>query len=261
MDALEKEILKYEKNDFKAIQRRTLKHASKVVLKRKRYGGLGSDNVCVYYVDGDCTVDCLRECLKDYAKFHGEVVSGIGESGKGTLLCSGDADDRLFKDVRKALIRDEDARNSIKLVGLGKATQREVREEQPKRGVQKATAESSEILARIKKYTTRKMPKSEKDLDSMLVSYLYAFYPDISTRNTYENVDAQIGDTGIEIKYQPNRSDFDRLYGQIDRFLKHLEKVIVVIGYEKSRELTETFEKRIKERGWLNSKVFVVSMR
>jgi hypothetical protein len=105
------------------------------------------------------------------------------------------------------------------------------------------------------------MPKSEKDLDSMVVSYLYAFYPDISTRNTYENVDAQIGDIGIEIKYQPNRSDFDRLYGQVDKYLKQLEKVIVVVGYEKSRELTESFEKRMKERGWLNSRVFIVSMR
>jgi hypothetical protein len=240
-----------------------LKHATKVVLKRKRYAGFGSDNVYLYYVDGDCTLDCLRECLKDYAKFYGDAVSGIGESCKGVLFSSGDVDNRLFKDAKEALIRNEDARNSIKLVGLGKTTEREVKQEQPKTGVEKATAESSEILSEIKKFKIHKKPNTEKDLDSMLVHYLSAFYPEIETQIAYQNarIDAQIGDVGIEIKFQPSAGEFDRLYGQIDKYLKSLEKVIVVIGYERKRELTENFEKRMKERGWLNSKVFVVSLR
>ena len=79
----------------------------------------------------------------------------------------------------------------------------------------------------------------------------------------YQNtkIDAQIGNIGIEIKYQPSASEFDRLYGQTEKYLKSLEEIIVVIGYERTRELTESFEKRVKERGWLNSKVFVVSLR
>jgi hypothetical protein len=111
--------------------------------------------------------------------------------------------------------------------------------------------------------TVHKLPKTEKELDSMLVHYLSAFYPDISTQVAYQNtkIDAQIGGVGIEIKYQPSSSEFDRLYGQIEKYLKHLEKVIVVVGYEKSRELTENFEKRIKERGWLNNRVFVIPIR
>jgi len=258
MVSIENEILKYEKKGFKVAQRRTLKYGSRTFLKKS--GGFfgGFEGVYIYYVDGDATTDSVRECFKDYVKFY--EAAEFGEGDKGFFMCSGSVDEKLFKDLRKAMIGDDDVRNSIKLLSLGKTTEREIEKKQPKRGVQKA-AESSEILSRIKKYTTRKMPKNEKDLDSMLVSYLYAFYPNISTRNTYENVDAQIGDIGIEIKYQPNRSDFDRLYGQIDRFLKHLEKVIVVIGYEKSRELTETFEKRVKERGWLNNRVFIVPIR
>jgi hypothetical protein len=259
MDVLEKEILKYEKKGFKVDQKRTLKYGSRTFLLKKG-GFLGSDvDVYIYYVDGNATTDSLRECFKDYVKFYED--HDFSDTDKGLFLCSGSVDEKLFKDLRKAMIRDDDVRNSIKLLSLGKVTEREVEEEQPKRGVQKATAESGEILARIKKFTIRKTIKREKDLDNMIVSYLYAFYPDISSRNTYENVDAQIGDIGIEIKYQPKGSDFDRLYGQLDRFLKHLEKVIVVIGYEKSRELTETFEKRVKERGWLNSRVFVVPIR
>ena len=66
---------------------------------------------------------------------------------------------------------------------------------------------------------------------------------------------------GIEIKFQPSSSEFDRLYGQVEKYLKYLEEIIVVIGYEKGRENTEYFEKRIKERGWLNSKVHVISIK
>lgn len=263
MDVLEKEILKHEKNNFKVIQRRTLKHASKIVLKRKRYGGLGSENVYIYYVDGDCTIDSLREFLKDYVGFYEEASSGIAESGKGLFLCSGAVDAKLFKDAGKALIRDDDARNSIKLVGSGKMKGREDEGERSKRGIEKTSDDSNAILAKIRKFTIHKMPKTEKDLDSMLVHYLSAFYEDICTQVAYQNtkIDAQIGNVGIEIKYQPSSSELDRLYGQTEKYLKHLEKVIVVIGYEKSRELTETFEKRIKERGWLNSRVFVVSIK
>jgi len=261
MDVLEKEILKYEKKGFKVEQKRTLRHGSRTVLLKKG-GFLGTDVVVYfYYVDGNASTDSFREFFKDYGKFYEDKNLDPSDGDRGFFLSSGSADEKLFKDLRKAMIRDDTARNSIKLLSLGETTEKETEEEKPRRRIEKASAESGEILSRIKKFTTRKMPKSEKDLDSMVVSYLYAFYPDISTRNTYENVDAQIGDIGIEIKYQPNRSDFDRLYGQVDKYLKQLEKVIVVVGYEKSRELTESFEKRMKERGWLNSRVFIVSMR
>jgi len=261
MDALEKEILKYEQRGFKLVQKRTLKYGTRVFLKREAEGFLASgfDGVYVYYVDGVSTTDSLRECFKDYVKFY--VDNDFGNGDKGLFLCSGSCDENLFKDLRKAMIDDNGIRNSIKLLSLDGTEDKEVEEKQPKREVREATVESGEILSRIKKFTIHKIPKNEKDLDSMLVSYLSAFYPDIHTRDTYQNVDAQIDDIGIEIKYQPPSGEFDRLYGQVEKYLKHLEKVIVVIGYERSRELTETFEKRIKERGWLNSKVFVVPIR
>lgn len=261
MNSLEKEILRYEKKEFKVEQKRTAKYGSKTLLKKK--GGLfGSDvYVFIYYVDGNATTDSFREFFKDYAKFYENFHSS--DSDKGLFLCSGSCDEKLFKDLRKAMIRDDDVRNSVKLLSQGKTTEKEVEGKQPRRDVKEATAESSEILSRIKKFTIHKKPKTEKDLDSMLVHYLSAFYPDIQTQLAYQNarIDAQIDSTGIEIKYQPSSGEFDRLYGQTEKYLKSLEKVIVVIGYERTRELTENFEKRMKERGWLNSKVFVVSLR
>lgn len=262
MDSLEKEILKYEKKDFKVAQRRTVRYGSRTFLKKK--GGFWGTDECVYvyYVDGSATTDSFREFFKDYAKFYQEHNFDSGD--KGLFLCSGNCDEKLFKDLRKAMIKNDKVRNSIKLMGVGETTEKEeVKEERPKREVGKATAESSEILSKIRKFTIHKKPKIEKDLDSMLVHYLSAFYPDIQTQVAYQNakIDAQIGDVGIEIKFQPSASEFDRLYGQTEKYLKSFEKVIVVIGYERTRELTENFEKRMKERGWLNSKVFVVSLR
>jgi hypothetical protein len=261
MDSLEKEILKYEKKEFKVQQKRTLKYGSRTFLKKKG-GFLGTDTcVYIYYVDGNASTDSFREFFKDYAKSYQEANFDSGD--KGLFLCSGNCDEKLFKDLRKAMIRDENVRNSIKLLGLGETTEKEVKEKQPRREAKEATGESSEILSRIKKFTIHKKPKTEKDLDSMLVHYLSAFYPDIQTQLAYQNarIDAQIGDVGIEIKFQPSAGEFDRLYGQTEKYLKSLEKVIVVIGYERTRELTENFEKRMKERGWFNSKVFVVSLR
>ena len=264
MNPLEKEILKYEKRGFKIIQKRTLKHGLRVFLKKK-FGilaGGGFLGVYIYYVDGECTTDSLRECFKDYVKFY--EVEEFGKGDKGFYMCSGSLDEKLFKDLRKAMISDEEIRNNIKTISLGReTTERTANRERPKLKSEKTTREIGEIITTIKKFAIHRMPKNERELDSMLVHYLSAPYPNISTKVAYQNtkIDAQIENVGIEIKYQPSSSEFDRLYGQIDKYLKYLEKIIVVIGYERNRELTETFEKRLKERGWLNNRVFVIATR
>jgi hypothetical protein len=173
MDVLEKETLKYEKKGFKVEQKRTLKYGSRTFLKRK--GGFlgGFDGVYIYYVDGDATTDSLRECFKDYMKFY--EAEEFGEGDKGFFLCSGSVDEKLFKDLRKAMIGNDDVRNSIKLLSLGKTAERETEAEQPKRRVQKSTIESSEILTKIKKFTIRKMPKSRKTSTACLsVTFLHS---------------------------------------------------------------------------------------
>lgn len=122
------------------------------------------------------------------------------------------------------------------------------------------TTELKQVLRRVKKFNPYRKPRREKGLEAMLVSYLRAFYPDLRTQLTYERarIDAQVGQVGIELKFQPSAGAFDRLYGQIEKYLKHLKFVIVVIGYEKSKEDTRYFNKRLKERGWFNDRVFVV---
>ena len=124
------------------------------------------------------------------------------------------------------------------------------------------TAEFEGILKQVKQFDPYRKPKKEKELETMLVTHLRVFYPDLRTQLTYERarIDAQIGEVGIELKFQPSAGDFDRLYGQIEKYLKHLKCVIVVIGYEKSKEGTRYFKKRLQERGWLKDSVFVISV-
>lgn len=175
-------------------------------------------------------------------------------------MCSGDVDEKLFKDLRKALIEDEDARNSIKLIIIAGKVEKEVTTA-PKVSKERLT-DVADIINHIKKFRPPKKPKSEKEFQNMLISYLYAHYPDIQTQLAYERarIDAVIGRVGIEIKYQPNASELDRLYGQVEKYCKYLDKVIVVIGYEKSRQYTESFEQRLKGRDWLNKNVFVITV-
>ena len=142
---------------------------------------------------------------------------------------------------------------------------KKVSKKEAKSRIERARLEApgiKQVLRRIKRFTPYKRAQRERELETMLVSYLRAYYPDMRTQLTYERarIDAQIGRIGIEIKYQPSAGDFDRLYGQIDKYLRHLEYVITVIGYEKSIEATRFFKKRLKERGWLNNRVFVISI-
>jgi len=116
MNPLEKEILKYEKKGFKKEQKKTLKYGSRTFLVWKK-GLLGIDEaVYIYYVDGNATTDSIRECFKDYEKFREEDPYRT----KGLFLCSGNCDEKLFRDLRKAMIRKDKIRNSIKLISLEK---------------------------------------------------------------------------------------------------------------------------------------------
>ena len=135
MDVLEKEILKYTKKGLRIIQKRTLKYGLRVFLKKK-FGfleGGGFLGVYIYYVDGDATTNSLRECLKDYEKFY--EAEEFGEGDKGFFLSSGSVDEELFKGLRKDMIRDDDVRNSIKLLKVSKSLQKEPMEEESEKEV------------------------------------------------------------------------------------------------------------------------------
>lgn len=124
------------------------------------------------------------------------------------------------------------------------------------------SSQIKEVLKRIRQFEPPRRPSKESQLEDLLVTYLRVWYPDLRTQLSYERakIDAQIGRIGIEIKLSPDEGELDRLYGQIDKYLEHLDSVIAVIFYERSRESTESFKKRMVKRGWLDKRVFVLSL-
>lgn len=247
MSVLDDEIKKYTKNGFNVQYKKQKKHGKMAILVRKKGGfsGLLGAQVAhvIYYADRDVNTSNIREFLKEYRKIY--LENDFDTDDKGIFIYSGDIDKGLFIDLKEALIRDEDILNTIS-VKKAKLTEKRV-------SVQG-------LLKKIRKFEPPTKPKREKQLENMLISNLQAFYPNVRTQLTYERarVDAQIGSIGIEVKYQPNAGDFDRLYGQIEKYLKHLDSVIAVIGYERSKESTKYFKKRLQERGWLNKRVYVI---
>jgi predicted nucleotide-binding protein len=119
MNLLEKEILKYETKGFELKQKRTQKYGTRAYLKKERF--LGFEGIYLYYVDGNPETETIRDCLKDYAKFYEDEDFGDGD--KGFLMVSGSVDEKLFRDLKKAMIRDDDIRNSIKLISAEKKTE------------------------------------------------------------------------------------------------------------------------------------------
>lgn len=204
--------------------------------------------------------------IKDFGRFVNDFEKFVNQFGddyeieNGYFVLHGSYDKEGFNLILSRL--KDNIRNAIEIVTLKEEKARKIKERRrpPVKKKVKAAPELKQVLRRIRRFKPYKMPKKERELEAMLVTHLKAFYPDIRTQLTYERarIDAQIGRIGIEIKYQP--STFDRLYGQIDKYLRHLDYVIAVIGYPKSMEAIRFFKKRLKERGWLNSKVFVISI-
>jgi len=130
MNLLEKEVLKYEKKGFKIDQKRKLKNGQRIFLLKKG-GFLSSDEgVYIYYVNGNATMDIIREGLKDYAKYYED--GNLSGDDIGIFLVSGSIDDKLFRDLKKAIIADDTIRDSIKLISAEKKTESEAEEKEAK---------------------------------------------------------------------------------------------------------------------------------
>lgn len=135
-----------------------------------------------------------------------------------------------------------------------------IREDSEKIVVQKNEL-LEEILGKIQSFRPYKRPSKEKQLEDMLMQHLRVYFPSLRTQLSYENtrIDGEIKRIGIELKYQPNEADLDRLFGQVEKYSRHLKHVIVVVAYERSRESVTHFRSRLKRRN-LHGQVSVVSI-
>jgi len=268
MTALDNELEKYKKKGFKVSQRRTLKHGKRIYLEKKRGWLGGFDAVYIYYVGGDSNTQNIREFLKDYSKFYDK--NNFEESDKGFFMCSGTIDKGLFRDLKKALIDDEDTLHTIKTKALPRVTvtmkRRTVEEEQIKERVterkitrRKITEEQitlNSVLGEIRSFKRRSTKisgkRKEKLYTTALTGYLSHAFPSIEMEQSLgkgARVDAKVGNIGIEAKYRPDQNEINRLYGQIDTYLQFLDSVIVVF-FDTSSGIVNDFEKKLKRGGY-----------
>ena len=264
MSALETILERYKKRGFKVAQRRTLKYGKRIFLRKERGGFAGFLGgfyaVYLYYVDGDSDGKNITEFLRDYQKFYRK--ENFDTEDKGIFLCAGKFDKQLFLELKRTIVKNREIAGTISVKILSSKVAKKRKTAETKEKKKKERFSVGELIRKIKRFQLPSKPKREKQLENMLISYLRAYYPDMVTQLTYERarIDAKIGNVGIEIKLQPSSSDFDRLYGQLEKYLKYLEHVIVVIGSERSKDATNSFKRRLKERGWLSKKVSIVTL-
>ena len=119
--ALDDELEEYRKEGFEVRQRRTLKHGERVYLEKARADSSGAYyGLYMYYAEGDCNASNIREFLKDYREFH--AYAKFDEHDKGFFICSRSIDEKLFRDLKNALVEDDDILDTIKTKALSKAT-------------------------------------------------------------------------------------------------------------------------------------------
>jgi len=256
LSQFEKFKKKFLRKDYKFIRSYKKDFGEYIIGER---GGWTDKRIMIYHFIESPTIKKFGKVVKDFERAFRQFNRHYNVEG-GYFVVHGSYDREGFKLILRGV--EEEIRDRIKIVKLKEEKPIVKKEAKLEREIAKPKApDVKQVLGRIKRFTPYKRPQKERELEAMLVSYLRAYYPDTRTQLTYERarIDAQIEKVGIEIKYQPGAGELDRLYGQIEKYLKHLDYVIAVIGYEKSKETTQYFKKRLKERGWLKDRVFVIS--
>jgi len=117
------------------------------------------------------------------------------------------------------------------------------------------------IIAKIRQFRPQRRVWEEKQYQDMLFAFMGDTFRSLKREVPFPNkkyIDAMIGDVGIELKFSPNESDFDRLYSQVESYLDNMPTVVVVTSRPKSPDALTYFEDKFRRRGWLNSRVFIV---
>jgi hypothetical protein len=115
------------------------------------------------------------------------------------------------------------------------------------------------IAIAIQNFIPPRRPPNEIAYQDMLVSSLKRDFPEILLRQQFGNneIDVLIGRIGIEAKLGLKKSEADRLFGQIESFLQHIDRVIVVL-YQPLPEWQNYLKQKLARHGWLDKSVRIV---
>ena len=253
MSVLESEVKKYLKKDFTVRQKRTLKQGKRIILIKKK-GGLGGvlgekTVVYLYSPKGDSDTRAIREFLKDYKQFYKKY--DFDEGDKAVFLSSGEIDKGLFRDLKKALVRDKDILHTIKTKTLPKMTlhkivakkskriveEERIRERITEREITRRRISEEHISVRGVLKAIRDVPfiksKKEKGYEKQLYQYLFAknytVLHESSRRGARFDLVLGNNEVAVELKIIKSSSDFRPLIGQIIQYRDQFKKIIVVL--------------------------------
>lgn len=147
----------------------------------------GLDVRFIYYVVGDSNTKNIREFLKEYNRFYEKNNLDTGD--QGIFMCSGKTDKGLFRDLKKALVRDRDIASTISTKTLPGVTverrkkvveEERIKEKITEREIMRSRVTEERISVRglvgkIKKFKPLTRPKREaarKHADFIFASVL-----------------------------------------------------------------------------------------
>ena len=114
------------------------------------------------------------------------------------------------------------------------------------------------IIKSIEQFQAIREPSRELSYQDMLGQHLKHDFPNVRLRYKVANteIDAFIDGVGIEVKVYLNKSEADRLFGQLALFLRTIAK-IVVVAYRPNLQWLQEFEESV-QRNFPRGSVFVV---
>jgi len=244
---LENEISKFEKRGFKIKQRRSLRHGKKLVLERRRKGLIGFigayDVVYIYFVDGDSNTRNITEFLKDYRRFFKD--ENLDKQDKGYFMVSGKFDKVAFRDLKKALIKEDKIMRTIRVKQLktrviserAKVEEEHIKEKIVEREITRRKITIEKVSVRKVFNAVKSIPfvsaKKERGYETQLYQWLVAKGFEVQHERLRRGArfDLVIGkdEIAVELKVIRSTSQFDRLMGQIMRYKNQFEKIIIVL--------------------------------
>lgn len=275
----EKLLEDYKKQGFEVQGRRTTKLTKWAFLTKKREGLLafGHNGVYLYFVEGDVKLEHMNDFLKRYAKIHDE--RNFDDRDYSLLAYTGKLNTREFRTLAKNVL-SEDQYSGMKLkkikpiitkkVSVKRVKKKRVeKEEIIKREIMIEAVKEAEITVGSIKREINKWknvaPKvsgkgKEKKMTLSMTGYLSGKFPEISLEEKLgrSRIDATIGKIGIEAKYRPDQNEINRLFGQVDSYLRYLDHIIVVF-FDTKQAIINEFMRKIRTGGY-NKNVTIMSI-
>jgi len=254
-------LREYRTKGFEKKKQRTTKLAKWAYFVKDREGLLsfGFDAVYLYFVEGNVSLEHMNDFLRRYE----QIYDDEGFDGKDTAIFaySGNFNTREFRSLaKKVLTNDQYKRMELKKISLTNNI-RKYKKLSPARPVKiplKPDVKKEEIIIPfineftnmvliVNKWTPSKKHRYEEGYQMDLKSYLeYKHGCHVRLEALESKTDLLVNNNfPIEIKKNPNKSEYDRLVGQILRYYKAKENAIAVICDVKSKQLFDDFKNSI----------------